>query len=133
MLWTGLVGNIAAEARVTGTVDLVLPLVRAPWAQIVRYLTTLRRALQVGHKPRRFIFVPDIDELNRFTDPALPHVVRFRKTMLYCLGQEETVSIDPLPAKTRCILDSAGASLLTNDGRRPRLFDEGPQVTGLVK
>ena len=33
----------------------------------------------------------------------------FFRAMVYCFGQEEAVSIDPLPAKRRCILDSAGA------------------------
>ena len=53
--------------------------------------------------------------------------------MLYGLGQEEAVSIDPLPAKRRCILDSAGVKLLKNYGGRPVPYDEGPQETDLVK
>jgi hypothetical protein len=60
-------------------------------------------------------------------------MVRFYKLMRYCFDQEETVSIDPLPAKRRCILDSAGAKRSRTMEGGLTCTTKGPRGTGLVK
>jgi len=62
-----------------------------------------------GHKPGGFIFTSYLTVPVPLTKFTSFNAVRLYKPMRYCFDQEEAVSIDPLPAKRRCILDSAGA------------------------